>query len=86
MNMVALIVTRLHKLDDIMDEVKSLAHRHNRYGAEPAHYQVVGECLLWTLERVLGDKWTDETREAWTAVYGVLSDAMIKGQAGAVAA
>ena len=86
MNMVALIVTRLHKLDEIMEEVKSLGSRHSRYGAEPAHYQVVGECLLWTLEKVLGDKWNDETREAWTEVYGVFSDAMIKGQAGAVAA
>lgn len=86
MNMVALIVTRLHKLDEIMEEVKSLARRHYRYGAEPAHYQVVGECLLWTMEKVLGDKWNDETREAWTAVYGVLSDAMIKNQTAAEAA
>jgi hemoglobin-like flavoprotein len=86
MNMVTLIVTKLDKLDEIMDEVKSLAVRHNRYGAEPAHYQVVGECLLWTLEKGLGEKWNGETREAWTAVYGVLSDAMIKNQGGMMAA
>jgi hemoglobin-like flavoprotein len=86
MNMVTLIVTKLHKLDEIMDEVKSLAVRHNRYGAEPAHYTVVGQCLLWTLEKGLGDKWNDETREAWVVVYGVLSDAMIKIQKEAVAA
>ena|SRR5688572_16758759 len=86
MNMVTLIVTKLHKLDEIMDEVKMLAVRHNRYGAEPAHYAVVGQCLLWTLEKGLGDKWNDETHEAWTAVYGVLSDAMIKNQTAAVAA
>lgn len=86
MNMVTLIVTKLHKLDEIMGEVKSLAHRHNRYGAEPAHYQVVGECLLWTLEKRLGDRWNSETRQAWTAVYGVLADAMIKNQMESVAA
>jgi nitric oxide dioxygenase len=86
MNMVTLIVTKLHKLDEIMDEVKSLAHRHNRYGAEPAHYQVVGECLLWTLEKGLGEKWNSETREAWTAVYGVLAKAMIKNQRESMAA
>jgi nitric oxide dioxygenase len=85
-NMVHLIVTRLHKLDEMMDELKSLAHRHNRYGAEPAHYQVVGECLLWTLEKVIGDKWNDETREAWAALYGELADAMIKNQTTTVAA
>ena len=85
MNMVTLYVTRLHKLDEIMDEINSLALRHNLYGAETAHYQVVGECLLWTLEKVLGDKWNEETREAWTAVYGMLSDVMIKNQTGVVA-
>ena len=84
--MVTLIVTRLHVLDEMMDELKSLAHRHNRYGAEPAHYQVVGECLLWTLERVVGDKWNDETREAWATVYGVLANTMIKNQTATVAA
>ena len=86
MNMVTLIVTKLHKLDEIMDEVKSLAQRHNRYGAEPAHYQVVGECLIWTLEKGLGDKWNEETAQAWIAVYGVLADAMIKNQVRPVAA
>lgn len=86
MNMVTLIVTKLHKLDEIMDEVKSLAVRHNRYGAEPAHYEVVGQCLLWTLEKGLGDKWNEETHQAWAAVYGVLSDAMIKNQTATVEA
>jgi nitric oxide dioxygenase len=86
MNMVTLIVTKLDKLDEIMDDVKSLASRHSRYGAEPAHYKIVGECLLWTLEKGHGDKWNDELREAWAAVYGVLAEAMIKNQSGAIAA
>ena len=85
-NMVTLIVTKLHKLDEMKDELKSLAHRHIRYGAEPAHYQVVGECLLWTLEKVIGDKWNDETREAWRAVYEELSSYMIKSQTESLAA
>jgi len=85
-NMVTLVVTKIDKLDDIIEEVKLLGQRHNRYGAEPAHYQVVGECLLWTLEKGLGDKWNDETREAWTKVYGILADAMIRNQSAAAAA
>ena len=85
-HMVTLIVTRLHKLDEMMDELKSLARRHHRYGAEPAHYKVVGECLLWTLEKVIGDKWDEETREAWAAVYDVLAETMIKNQEQTLAA
>jgi hemoglobin-like flavoprotein len=80
MNMVTLIVTKLQKLDDIMNEVKLLAQRHGKYGAQAAHYKVVGECLLWTLEQGLGDKWNPELQEAWTNVYVTLSSAMIKAQ------
>lgn len=78
MSMVTLIVSKLQNLGDIMNEIKILAQRHTRYGAEPAHYQVVGECLLWTLEKGLAEKWDTETCKAWMLVYGVLSDAMIR--------
>ncbi|HEY5823290.1 MAG TPA: globin family protein [Cyclobacteriaceae bacterium] len=80
MGMVTLIVSKLQKLEDILNEIKMLAQRHNKYGAQPAHYKVVGECLIWTLEKGLGDKWNKETEEAWITVYSVLSDAMIKNQ------
>lgn len=86
MNMVKLIVSRLHNLDEILEEAKSLARRHHRYGAEPAHYKIVGECLLWTLERVICDKWNDEIRDAWAAVYGEFANAMIKSQTSSLAA
>ena len=80
MNMVTYIVTKLQKLDEIMDEVKSLAQRHGKYGVKPHYYQIVGSSLLWTLKEGLGDKWNDETEQAWTAVYTALADAMIKTQ------
>jgi hemoglobin-like flavoprotein len=63
-----------------LNDIKGLAQRHNKYGAKPEHYAVVGECLLWTLEKGLGDKWNNELKEAWTTVYGVLANAMIANQ------
>ena len=38
---------------------------------------MVGASLLWTLEQGLGEAYTPDTAEAWTAVYGVLSSTMI---------
>ena len=78
MNMVTYIVTKLQKLDEIIDEVRSLAQRHGKYGVKPHYYQIVGTSLLWTLKEGLGDKWNLETEEAWTTVYTFLADAMIK--------
>lgn len=86
MSMVTLIVSKLQKLDDIIEEIKGLAQRHNKYGAQPAHYKVVGECLIWTLQKGLAEKWNKETEEAWISVYAVLAGAMIKNQNSAQAA
>ena len=80
MNMVTYVIAKLDKLDTIVTEIKSLAQRHNKYGAKPEHYAVVGECLLYTLKTGLGERWNRQTEEAWVAVYTVLSTAMIAGQ------
>ncbi len=40
--MLTYIVGRLDKLDTVIDDVERLAVRHNKYGAEPEHYAIVG--------------------------------------------
>ena|SRR5690349_5978776 len=86
MGMLAMIVSKLDALETLLDEIKMLAQRHDKYGAKPAHYQVVGECLIWTLATGLGEKWNKETEESWIAAYTILSGAMIKNQTVAEAA
>ena len=48
-----------------------------KYGVVPAHYDVVGQALLATLEGGLGAEWTAQVKAAWIAVYGVISTTMI---------
>jgi hemoglobin-like flavoprotein len=80
MSMVTYVVTKLDKLDTIIGEIKSLSQRHKKYGAIKAHYSVVGECLIYTLKKGLGDRWNPEVEAAWVAVYKILSAAMIEAQ------
>ncbi|MDW7691655.1 globin family protein [Flammeovirgaceae bacterium SG7u.111] len=79
-SMLTYVVNKLDKLDEILSEVQQLAVRHTKYGIEPAHYAVVGECLIWTLEQGLGDAWNDELKKAWVTAYTILSGAMIEAQ------
>src|SRR5262245_53886144 len=79
MAMIATAVGALHDLDALVPKVKALGMRHVSYGATPEHYEVVGEVLLWTLERGLGDAFTPQVRTAWTRVYGVLARTMMAG-------
>jgi hemoglobin-like flavoprotein len=76
-DMLSLIVSRLDKLEQLTDEITQLALRHVKYGVRPAHYKIVGDALLWTLEKCLGKDWNPETADAWATCYKLLADTMI---------
>jgi hemoglobin-like flavoprotein len=73
----AVVVNGLGNLESVLPAASALAIRHVSYGARREHYSVVGAALLWTLEKGLGDGWTPEVADAWTAAYGTLSGFMI---------
>ena len=73
----AIVVQGLNNLDTILPAASALAKRHVSYGVEAAHYPVVGQALLWTLEQGLGPSWTPEVAAAWTSAYTTLSEFMI---------
>jgi hemoglobin-like flavoprotein len=81
MAMLAMAVGALGDLDALVPQVKALGARHVAYGAELAHYNVVGQVLLWTLEKGLGDVFTPEVRTAWFKVYSLLATTMQVGAA-----
>ena len=56
--------------------MRALGERHVAYGVEEHHYETVGEALLWTLERGLGDAFTDDVRDAWATAYTLLAMTM----------
>jgi len=78
--MLTTIVDGLHNLDAIVPDAQALARRHAAYGAKPEHYEVVGDCLLWTLGQGLGEDFTPDVKEAWTAAYAILATTMIDAQ------
>jgi len=67
------VVNGLGNLESVLPAASALAKRHVSYGAKAEHYPIVGAALLWTLEKGLGDGWTPDVAEAWTAAYGTLS-------------
>lgn len=79
--MLSYVVNRLNWLDEIIAEIEELGKRHQQYGAQPAHYDVVGRCLVETLKDGLAGKWTDELQEAWITAFGILKNAMLKSYA-----
>jgi hemoglobin-like flavoprotein len=77
MTMLGVAVGALTRLDQLLPAVKALGQRHAAYNVRAEHFAPVGAALLWTLEQGLGDEFTPEVKEAWTAIYAVLSSLMI---------
>ena len=76
MQMLTAAVKGLPRLDRLVPVVQELGRRHATYGVADDHYDTVGAALLWTLEKGLGDAFTDEAREAWATVYSLLATTM----------
>eukprot|EP00980_Cylindrotheca_fusiformis_P012813 scaffold3151_cov110-Cylindrotheca_fusiformis.AAC.11 len=67
-------------LTPVMETLEDLGARHVRYNVAAAHYPIVGEALLKTLETALGnDVWTPTVQEGWQGVYEFISSSMQKG-------
>ncbi|TWU57461.1 globin family protein [Rubripirellula reticaptiva] len=72
-----LAVTSLTKLETILAAVQELGRRHVQYGVPDSSYATVGEALLWTLDKGLGEAFTDDVKAAWTETYLTLSNVML---------
>ena len=77
MQTLAVVVHGLNHLNDVVPAVESLGKRHVGYGVTADQYQTVGEALLWTLGQGLGDAFTPEVQEAWTAAYMIVAQTAI---------
>ena len=77
--MIATTVQNLDNPDALVPLARALGARHARYGVTAGHYKVVGEVLVWTLERCLASDFTAEVERAWRRAYGLLAAAMRAG-------
>src|SRR5215210_1627219 len=84
MLLAALVLLRksLRDLEGILPKLRELGARHVAYGAEPAHYPVVGAVLIASMAEIAGDAWRPEYEQAWSAAFGVVAGAMLDGAAG----
>lgn len=85
MTMISTAVGGLNHLDKIVPAVQDLGRRHADYGVTSEHYDTVATALLYTLEAGLGDAWTPDVKDAWIAVYVLLSKTMQDAAAEATA-
>ena len=72
-----MIVSQMAEGEDIVAKVQALGKQHVRYGAQPEHFEAVGQSLIHALKSVTPGGLTLAEEEAWIAAYGTLSSIMI---------
>lgn len=76
MAMMSVAVHGLGQPETIVPAVQDLGRRHAGYGVKDRHYASVGAALLWTLGQALGETFTPNVENAWSAAYGLLAATM----------
>ena len=77
-NALLLLVENIKDSELLEDVLSSLGKDHVSYGAQLAHYPVVGECLIITFKSILKEKWNQETEKAWLNTYNTVIKLMTK--------
>ena len=75
------VVKQIDRPSELRRAVEALGQRHVGYGVRDEHYAMVGEALLWTLERGLKNAFTSEVRDAWVVAYSWLAFTMQRAAA-----
>jgi hemoglobin-like flavoprotein len=84
LNMLIVLRESLRDLDEVVPDLEELGARHLGYGAQAAHYPVVGEVLIATMAEIGGDAWKPEYTAAWQDAYEVVQGVMLSGAAAKV--
>ncbi|MBI1750141.1 MAG: flavohemoprotein [Acidobacteria bacterium] len=73
------IVRNLDKPGYLAPYLQGLGKMHVAYGAQAAHYDAVGECLLQAMAKTAGPMWNDELAQAWADAYAAAAGLMKQG-------
>ena len=80
--MISAIVSGLDNISGISNYIADLGRRHTLYEVDDEHYTYFGEAFISMLSTLLDDDFTPEVREAWEAVYDMISRLMLEASEG----
>jgi nitric oxide dioxygenase len=61
----------------LISTLQDLAERHVQYQTKAKHYGPVGLAIVTTFERMLSDRFNDDTKAAWVELWSLICSVMI---------
>ncbi|MBC1436515.1 nitric oxide dioxygenase [Listeria rocourtiae] len=77
-NTVYLAAENIERLEVLLPQVKTIAHKHRSLTIKAEHYPIVGKYLLKGIAEYLGDAATPEILDAWGAAYSIIANIFIE--------
>jgi NAD(P)H-flavin reductase/hemoglobin-like flavoprotein len=75
------IVSEVDRVDELAAFLQKLGRDHRKFGAQPEHFEPVGNSLLATLAHFSGEHWTEELAADWKAAYDLVAGVMTEAAA-----
>ncbi|XP_041353195.1 neuroglobin-like [Gigantopelta aegis] len=77
--MLGSVVSNLDEYWDVEPLLVSLGSKHATFALQKDYFLLFGDCLMYSLERKLGDKLTPEAKQAWHRMVKFVIPLMISG-------
>lgn len=71
------VINSLRNPEALANTLVRLGESHQRYGAEPAHYQAVATTLLDVMKEFAGSAWTKQVEMAWQNALNQIAEIML---------
>jgi hemoglobin-like flavoprotein len=79
MKAIGAAVSGLEDVEGLRPVLQDLGRRYLSQGVKPGDYVTLGKALLWTFEQSLAENFTPAVKDAWAALYALLSSGMLQG-------
>lgn len=71
------VVSKLHRLDDILTDIRDIGRKHQQYRLSENDYKIVGDCLIAAIKEYNVELWNEPLENAWKDLYQVLMLTML---------
>lgn len=75
----AVLMGSLDRPEALRPTLRLMGRKHVSYFVLPEHYDTVGQALLGTIGTMLGARFDEASRAAWTKLLSIVSTEMLAG-------
>ena len=68
-----LVIAHVRKPEKLVPALQKMGRQHEKYGAQPEHYQAVAATLLDVMSEIAGPNWTPQVNWAWSDALGLIA-------------